>query len=592
MKLILLFAGLWLEWALSAHALTVSGTISSSTTWSDSVLVAGDVIVNNGTLVIQPGTVVRFATTNNNPVFGDASSVCLVVMPNGALWAEGAPEKRIVFTTASPMPDTGRWGKIQVIANDYRSRFSYCDIMYAQAGLCVENPTGYSAFSSVTPRNCRFYKLSTYAVYGNKGAGIELDKCDIGACRYGVFADGVARLSIRNTYIYNAAAGVVLGGQAAYPCTATIDHATFFDINAVRDPQARVWAGHGVFCTGTAYTLNLTNSIIKDCSQYGLAKDGWTLAEANNCWHGNTVGAIKETTLAAADITDNPLFANTSTFDLRLAEFSPCMGTAASNTNRGAWQLGEPWPPCQNFTPYYPLHVGDYWWYDNGLQREVTGMDTLNNQLYFIMRETGGVGGTQYIYERSDSMAVYHYSAICEETLYVFKPEMGFSWNVSCPAGAVTRQIFSLPPATDITIMENTTASAFVLKRYVGLYYYSDNQTGRQGNLWRAVVNGTVYNFGATPIKANPTSGSINGIVRVRHHTARDRIECTLPALPDYSSAVLSFYDVRGVRRCAMHVERQTKLLLPTGQLPAGVYQAVLTTDNGHYCGCKFVIIR
>lgn len=82
------------------QAVNVSGAISTDTVWTnDRVYIAtGNVIVNAGiTLVIQPGTVVKF----------NAGKVLLV---NGTLIADGSPNSPILFTSNTTSPTPGDWG--------------------------------------------------------------------------------------------------------------------------------------------------------------------------------------------------------------------------------------------------------------------------------------------------------------------------------------------------------------------------------------------------------------------------------------------------------------------------------------------------
>lgn len=80
-------------------AVTVGGTLSSDTTWTnDRVYIANNVIVDTGvTLTIQPGTVVKF-------------NLDRAMVVKGALIADGTPESPIRFTSAADDPAPGDWG--------------------------------------------------------------------------------------------------------------------------------------------------------------------------------------------------------------------------------------------------------------------------------------------------------------------------------------------------------------------------------------------------------------------------------------------------------------------------------------------------
>ncbi|MCS6823394.1 MAG: hypothetical protein NZ529_03800 [Cytophagaceae bacterium] len=97
----------------AVNTITVSGNISSTTTWSqqNTYLLKGTVIVNKGaTLVIEPGTVVQ----------GDVDSkATLIVEPGAKIIAEGDVTQPIVFTSSNPKgkKKPGDWGGIIILGN-------------------------------------------------------------------------------------------------------------------------------------------------------------------------------------------------------------------------------------------------------------------------------------------------------------------------------------------------------------------------------------------------------------------------------------------------------------------------------------------
>ena len=70
----------------STCAFAISGHVTGDTTWSGTVIVTGNVFVDEMyTLSIQPGTIVRFSGN-------------YYIQVDGALMADGTPENRITFT--------------------------------------------------------------------------------------------------------------------------------------------------------------------------------------------------------------------------------------------------------------------------------------------------------------------------------------------------------------------------------------------------------------------------------------------------------------------------------------------------------------
>ncbi|HEY5997975.1 MAG TPA: right-handed parallel beta-helix repeat-containing protein [bacterium] len=106
--------------------------IESDTVWQGTVDVGGEVRVKRGaTLLVQPGSVVRFATERT--AAGEPAARLVV---NGVLVAQGTPSQPIVFTSAAGEPRPGDWGGIAIEhANERTSRISHARIEYAETGL-------------------------------------------------------------------------------------------------------------------------------------------------------------------------------------------------------------------------------------------------------------------------------------------------------------------------------------------------------------------------------------------------------------------------------------------------------------------------
>lgn len=109
MKKILLFVSILLmrfSFELNAQTITVSGDITSNTTWmaNTTYLLSGFVYVtNNAELTIQPGTIIK----------GDkASKGSLIITRGSKLFADGTASQPIVFTSNEPAGTRtyGDWG--------------------------------------------------------------------------------------------------------------------------------------------------------------------------------------------------------------------------------------------------------------------------------------------------------------------------------------------------------------------------------------------------------------------------------------------------------------------------------------------------
>ncbi|MBO9641310.1 MAG: IPT/TIG domain-containing protein, partial [Siphonobacter aquaeclarae] len=97
----------------------VAGDITANTTWEASkvYLIKGFVYVKDGvTLTIQPGTIIKGATKDQDPAKTDKGGT-LIVQPGGKLMAEGTASQPIVFTSSKPAGSRnyGDWGGVVLI---------------------------------------------------------------------------------------------------------------------------------------------------------------------------------------------------------------------------------------------------------------------------------------------------------------------------------------------------------------------------------------------------------------------------------------------------------------------------------------------
>lgn len=135
---------------------SVSGDITTNTTWSKSVTVTGSIRVR-ATLVIEPGTVVKF----NKDTY-------LSINAGGILKADGTSSSPIVFTSNELSPSAGDWRGIELEsnANTGASSLSYCTIQYAGA-TSGYNTALYIDDNSMSVKNC--------TVKNCKGVGVTVD---------------------------------------------------------------------------------------------------------------------------------------------------------------------------------------------------------------------------------------------------------------------------------------------------------------------------------------------------------------------------------------------------------------------------------
>ena len=125
-----------------AHAQTTSGSLAHNETWSDTVIVTGDIRVPEGvTLTIEPGAVVLMTAKSDDQRAGGAGmfvswpfpraddSMRIQFMVYGTLNAVGTPDQLIVFTSDSPEPEPYDWVGVQVEGS---ADIRHCIFEYAQ----------------------------------------------------------------------------------------------------------------------------------------------------------------------------------------------------------------------------------------------------------------------------------------------------------------------------------------------------------------------------------------------------------------------------------------------------------------------------
>src|SRR4026208_1339430 len=94
----------------TGQTITVSGRINADRTFrkANTYILKGLVyIVGNHTLTIEPGTVIKGS-------FSGADVAALIITRGAKINAVGTPTEPIVFTSASPNPQSGDWGGIVI----------------------------------------------------------------------------------------------------------------------------------------------------------------------------------------------------------------------------------------------------------------------------------------------------------------------------------------------------------------------------------------------------------------------------------------------------------------------------------------------
>ena len=105
----------------------LSGNVKGSLTNNNLYLVVGDVTIPEGeTLTIESGTQVLFT--------GKYS-----ITANGKLFVNGTPEKKVIFSSRTPVPSIGDWGNITLNSAASGSVIKYAEYKYATDGIVCNN---------------------------------------------------------------------------------------------------------------------------------------------------------------------------------------------------------------------------------------------------------------------------------------------------------------------------------------------------------------------------------------------------------------------------------------------------------------------
>ncbi|MCK5438217.1 MAG: right-handed parallel beta-helix repeat-containing protein, partial [Desulfobulbaceae bacterium] len=140
----------------SGEALIVEkGIIKSDTVWEKEVVIKGDVEIAQGaTLIVMPGTVVRFVKIDaNGPADNNQNKehhfprAELIV--RGRILAQGTRERMISFTSAEDSPRPADWGAINLL-NTTGNVLEFCEVSHANMGLHCHG-------GQVTVTNCYFH---------------------------------------------------------------------------------------------------------------------------------------------------------------------------------------------------------------------------------------------------------------------------------------------------------------------------------------------------------------------------------------------------------------------------------------------------
>ena len=131
---------LCLQSALAAETVVNKGVIDKDTVWSGDILVKGDVeVAENVTLIVMPGTTVRFAKIErfgSEKLYNDKENhfARTELFIKGKMLAQGSKESQITFTSAESSPKPGDWSALN-FSGSTGNIIEHCVIMYADTAV-------------------------------------------------------------------------------------------------------------------------------------------------------------------------------------------------------------------------------------------------------------------------------------------------------------------------------------------------------------------------------------------------------------------------------------------------------------------------
>jgi len=269
--------------ALGEQLVVTKGIIDKDTTWQGEILIKGDVeIAETATLIIMPGTVVRFAMIED---FGKEKlsldklnhfpKAELIV--KGKLYAQGTLENKITFTSAEESPSPGDWGSVNFLGS-FDNIMEFCVFTYAHTAVHCHS-------AGVVVSHCTFHYNGV--AIGQKNAKGMPNKCAV---------------PMLYNWITENGGGILFGGGST-PVIAhnEINYNTFFGIYAKKGGLANVrynnitHNGKGVIFYAVKNILLRENNIA-DNNDYNISLlDGQSadVVARSNWWGTTDEGKIK-----------------------------------------------------------------------------------------------------------------------------------------------------------------------------------------------------------------------------------------------------------------------------------------------------------
>jgi len=165
-----MLAAVFFAAATVAHSENITGNV----TWSGTVRVSGEIVVEEGaTLTIEPGTTVLVEPAEK----GDDGLARSGILVKGSIVADGEPGSPVTFTSAARNPAPGDWGEVQLRGSPH-SLLKCCVFSYGGWGVHVHD-------SHLVIDSCAF-RYNSFGGIRGRGDGMVVTGCDISGLPIGI----------------------------------------------------------------------------------------------------------------------------------------------------------------------------------------------------------------------------------------------------------------------------------------------------------------------------------------------------------------------------------------------------------------------
>jgi hypothetical protein len=239
-----------------ANSVTLAGNVTGTLVNTNIYFVdANDITVPSGsTLIIQPGTQIRFNQYHPMKVYG-------------TLIAEGTPGNKILFTSNKPTPTTNDWVGLELYSSALNSKITNCVLEYAYMCISVDGCAPLIEYNEI--RNFWYQGIHLIASSGAVRYNLVHDFSGNGA-GYGIsysdynYSGRTPLIECNEIYNGNASTGI-----GAYATKGTVRNNLCHDI-----------AGVGITASDSSF---ITNNIVRNCGN-GIITAGPVLISNNTIY--------------------------------------------------------------------------------------------------------------------------------------------------------------------------------------------------------------------------------------------------------------------------------------------------------------------